>query len=143
MTWALCLSCGEIKFGAICPCPKCQVSSTGDMSLDITFSDHRMAKKTLEELGGVVAAIHRASSDDELCFWTFIRYVSLHHSSILGVDLKSDVREKCDSLLKQLALPPVTLRPSLQEEWELKRKNRKRWWQFWKTNRIDSDGNNE
>jgi hypothetical protein len=25
MTMALCLNCGEIKFGAVCPCPNCQV----------------------------------------------------------------------------------------------------------------------
>jgi len=46
VTWALCLNCGEVKFGAICPCPKCNVESTGDMNLDIAFSDHHMAKET-------------------------------------------------------------------------------------------------
>ena len=28
MTWALCLNCGEKKFGAIVPCPNCGVGSS-------------------------------------------------------------------------------------------------------------------
>ena len=134
MTWALCLNCGEVKFGAICPCPKCNVESTGDMNLDIAFSDHHMAKETLRELGGVVAALHEASADDELCFWAFIRYISLHHSSILGVELKPEVQSKCDALLEQTRLPDVTMRPSPREQQEAKQKRngKRRWWQFWK-----------
>lgn len=112
MTWALCLNCGEVKFGAICPCPKCSVSSTGDMNLDIAFSDHHLTKKTLEELGQVVAAIHQASDDGELCFWTFIRYISVHHSSILGVNMEPEKQARCDALLQRIKLPNVELSPS-------------------------------
>jgi hypothetical protein len=43
MTWALCLNRGETKFGAIRPCRSCKTASTGDMSLDIAFSDHHVA----------------------------------------------------------------------------------------------------
>ncbi|MCA8986967.1 MAG: hypothetical protein KDA78_04970 [Planctomycetaceae bacterium] len=134
MTWALCLNCGEVKFGAICPCPRCHVDSTGDINLDIAFSDHRIAKETLSELGGVVAAIHEVSADDEICFWAFIRYVSVNHPSILSVDLNPDAEVKCDEVLKQAHLPDVTLRPSPSAEWKAKRKGsgNKRWWQFWK-----------
>jgi len=141
MTWALCLNCGEIKFGAICPCPKCNVKSTGDMNLDIAFSDHRMAKETLQELGGVVAAIHGVSTDDELSFWAFIRYISTNHPLILAVDLKPDLQAKCDAILKQARLPDVTMRPSPREEWEAKQKSigRKRWWQFWKPSSEPND----
>jgi hypothetical protein len=134
MTWALCLNCGEVKFGAICPCPKCQVSSTGDMQLDIAFSDHHLGRQSLEQLGAVVAAIHRVSSDEQLCFWTVIRYISLHHPTILGVNLDPDIQGKCDALLAQVALPSVSLHPSPREEWaaQLERKKNKRWWEFWK-----------
>jgi hypothetical protein len=86
------------------------------MNLDIAFSDHHLSKSTLEELGQVVAAIHSASSNSELCFWTFIRYVSLNHPSILGVNLETDLQKRCDSLLQQVVLPTVTLRPSPREE---------------------------
>ena len=41
MTQALCLSCGNTKFGAIVPCPDCRVASCGDMKTDIAFSDRR------------------------------------------------------------------------------------------------------
>ena len=112
MTWALCLNCGEVKFGAICPCPKCEVASTGDMGLDIAFSDHNIEKQSLEDLGKVVAAIHRVSSDSELCFWTFIYYVSTNHSDILGVSLKPDLETSCREILSQAAFPPVKLAPS-------------------------------
>ena len=141
MTWALCLNCGEVKFGAICPCPKCSVASTGDMNLDIAFSDHHVARESLEQLGQVVAAIQRASSDRQLCFWTFIRYVAIHHPSILGVDLKPEVQLKCDELLRQIVIPEFTMRPSGLAELPgqpLKRKS-KRWWEFWKPNGTEGD----
>lgn len=109
MTWALCLNCGEVKFGALCPCPECSVPSTGDIGLDIAFSDHRLAKASLEKLGEVVAAIHQASDDDKLCFWTFIHYVSLHHPSILGVDLEPELKSQADALLAGIELPEFSV----------------------------------
>jgi hypothetical protein len=141
MTWALCFHCGEVKFGAICPCPKCQVPSTGDMNLDIAFSDHNMTKATLEDFGKVVAAIHAKSDDPELCFWTFIRYISMNHSSILGVELKPDLAEKCDALLASLSLPDVKLTPSpakLRKE-QATASPKKPWWQFWRRNDDPDD----
>lgn len=134
MTWALCFNCGEVKFGAICPCPKCDVTSTGDMNLDIAFSDHNMTKGTLEDFGKVVAAIHRESDDAELCFWTFIRYISINHSSILGVDLNPDVAQRCDALLSRISLPTVTISPShaklVKDQSQSSQKSP--WWKFWR-----------
>ncbi len=68
MTWALCFNCDKVKFGAICPCLKCEVKSTGDINLDIAFSDHNMTKETLEDFGKVVGTIHSRCDDSELCF---------------------------------------------------------------------------
>ncbi len=109
---ALCFNCGEIKFGAICPCPKCQVESSGDMNLDIAFSDHNYEIETLKEFGGVIRAIHAASDDPPTRFWAFIHYVSEHHPSILKVDLKPEMKTKVAEALRGVALPSVTLRES-------------------------------
>ena len=140
MTWALCFNCGEVKFGAICPCPKCDVNSTGDMNLDIAFSDHNMSKGTLEDFGKVVAAIHKQSDDAELCFWTFIRYVSINHSSILGVDLKPNVAQKCDALLSRVSLPTVTVTPSQSKlaKDQAQSSEKTPWWKFWRRTPNDT-----
>jgi hypothetical protein len=126
MTWALCLNCGELKFGAICPCPKCEVASSGDMNLDIAFSDHHVPKQKLADLGQVIAALHTVSSDQELCFWTFIRYIAVHHPSILGVELEPNRQARCDELLQQIDLPALGVSPGLEPA------TPKRWWQFWR-----------
>ena len=131
MTWALCLSCGETKFGALCPCPKCEAGSTGDMNLDIAFSDHHMSKSTIGDLGKVIEKIRAVVTDDELSFWTFIRYVSVHHSSILGVDLNPEMAAKCDAVLSQIQLPEIQIEPGRESIGKLGNKT-KRWWQFWK-----------
>src|SRR5438128_1785505 len=112
MTWALCFHCGATKFGAICPCPECQTASTGDMSLDIAFSDHHLSEETLKAFGEVIRAIRRACDDDELCFWSFICYVSKHHADILHVDLSSDVEVKCGKILARANPPSVTVEKS-------------------------------
>lgn len=110
MTWALCLNCGETKFGAICPCPACQTESTGDMALDIAFSDHHIAVETIKELGEVVRAIQRVCDDDELRFWSLIAFVSTNHPEILNVDLNPEAAARCQDVLARASPPPVTMR---------------------------------
>lgn len=110
MTWALCLNCGETKFGAICACPACQTESTGDMALDIAFSDHRIAVETIKELGEVVRAIRRVCDDDELRFWSFVAFVSTNLPEILQVDLNPDAATRCGDVLARAQPPPVTMR---------------------------------
>ena len=112
MTWALCFNCGARKFGAICPCPECQVASTGNLNLDIAFSDHHISVETIEAFGAVVRAIRRVCEDDELRFWSFVSYVSSHHPEILSVDLASQQRERCAEVLARANPPPVTIRES-------------------------------
>lgn len=112
MTMALCFNCGEIKFGAICPCPKCRVASTGDMKLDIVFSDHNYDVKTLEEFGAVLRVIRGACSPPGKAFWAFMRYLSKQHPEVLMVEFEFEAELELDLALRDLDLPPVTLRPS-------------------------------
>jgi hypothetical protein len=117
MTQALCLNCGETKFGAICPCPSCGVESTGDMNLDIAFSDHHMAVETIEEFGEVVRSIRRVCEDDRLRFWSFIFFVSSDHPDILQVELDPEAAGRCAEVLARANPPPVVVR----ESWSAKR----------------------
>jgi hypothetical protein len=112
MTWALCFNCGTTKFGAICPCPECVVGSTGDMGLDIAFSDHHMSEATLKAFGEVVCSIRRVCEDDQLRFWSFIHYVSTRHPEILGVDMAADKRDRCEEVVARANPPPVTVEES-------------------------------
>jgi hypothetical protein len=112
MTWALCLNCGETKFGALCPCPACQAGSTGDINLDIAFSDHHMSVETIKEFGEVVRAIRRVCEDDESRFWSFISFVSTNHPEILQVELAPEQAGQCAEILARANPHPVVLRES-------------------------------
>lgn len=112
MTMALCFNCGATKFGAICPCSECSVASTGDMNLDIAFSDHRMSVETLSAFGLVIRAIQQVCEDDQLRFWSFIRYVSINHEAILAVNLPPEQQAACDAVLAQANPPPVMVEES-------------------------------
>ncbi len=118
---ALCFNCGEVKFGALCPCPKCRTGSTGDMGLDIQFSDHHYDVETLKEFGNVIRAIQGACNDPATRFWTFLEYVSEHHPNILSVQLKPEAKAKAAEILSGLALPPVTLRESAGHRFKAER----------------------
>lgn len=110
MTTALCFHCGSTKFGALCPCPECHQGPTGNIQLDITFSDHHYSVATLESFGSVIRAIARQTGDQELRFWCFLRYVTDHHPDILQVKLEPELEARTGMLLEQLSLPPITLR---------------------------------
>ena len=109
MTWAMCLNCGDIKGGALIPCSKCEAPATGNVALDIAFSDHRIPREKLLELGSIVSEIHRVCEDDSLCLWTFLQYVTLHHPSILEIDLKAEARDAVESVLSRMSIPPLTI----------------------------------
>lgn len=110
MMMALCFSCGEVKFGALCPCPVCQVESSGDMELDIAFNDHNCAVETLHEFGAVIRCIGTEAKDPETRFWTFIHYVSNNHPSILKAEPQPHLRDEVERVLRSIVLPAVTLR---------------------------------
>jgi hypothetical protein len=112
MTWALCFKCGATKFGAICPCPECALASTGDIGLDIAFSDHHFSRATLQAFGAVIGSLRRVCQDDELRFWSFIHYVSTRHPDILGVTLSAEQRQRCEAVVAQANPPPVTIEKS-------------------------------
>ena len=109
MTWALCLTCGNKKFGAIVPCPKCGVGSCGDMNVDIAFSDHRLSEACLEALGGVIRQITPFAPDPADRFWSFMRYVSINHPSILRIELKPDAAKRCDDILAKASPAAVVI----------------------------------
>jgi len=115
MTMALCFNCGHTKFGAIVPCPECNVGSTGDMNLDIAFSDHHISVATIGAFGEVVRAIRRVCEDDQVRFWSFIRFVSVNHSEILGVQMPPEQAAECDSVLARAHPPPVAVEESERE----------------------------
>lgn len=109
MTWAMCLSCGDIKYGALVPCSKCESPPTGNIALDIAFSDHRIPREKLLELGSIVSEIHRICNDESLCLWTFLQYVTLHHPTILEIDLKDEARDAVENVLARLNVPPLSV----------------------------------
>ena len=140
MTWALCFNCGEIKFGALLPCPVCRVWSTGNPELDITFSDHRLAKSTLEDFGSIIQQIREVCGDDEVRFCTFLHYISENYPTILNIDLKPEMSAKVLEVLECVDLPRIMLEqadprhaayPKQGSDAERKH-GTKKWWQFWR-----------
>jgi hypothetical protein len=112
MTMALCFHCGATKFGAICPCGECGVPSTGNVTLDILFSDHRLSVQTLKAFGELVRSIRRACDDDELCFWSFIYHVAVNHPELLDVKLEPELESRCIDVLERANPPRVIVEES-------------------------------
>lgn len=112
MTMALCFNCGHTKFGAICPCPECTVSSTGDMQLDIAFSDHHMSVATIGAFGEVVRALRAVCPDDRERFWAFIHYVSSRHPAVLRVEIPAEEVARLEAVVALANPPPVAFEES-------------------------------
>jgi hypothetical protein len=115
MTLALCFRCGNVKFGAICPCERCGLSSTGNIQLDIAFSDHHLSHQQLQFFGSVVEAIRKVSDDDVGGFWTFIRYVSAHHPSILTANVPPDLVDRVNAITAKVEWPKENQPPAASD----------------------------
>jgi len=56
MTIAICLECGEFKFGAFNPCSKCGAKprDVDQLALSLACSDHYCDKATLEHISKII-----------------------------------------------------------------------------------------
>lgn len=56
MTMAVCLMCGEIKFGALLPCAHCGKKPVGtdEAAKSLVFSDHHYNKTALEAISNLI-----------------------------------------------------------------------------------------
>ncbi|MCC9605466.1 hypothetical protein LOC68_22810 [Blastopirellula sp. JC732] len=111
MTIALCFNCGETKWGALCPCEKCGCKGTGNIELDIVFSDHHISARSLEDLGKLIKRLHAAdtSGQEGVCFWAFIAYISQHPSELLKANPPAEIAADVDRLLTQASLPQIEI----------------------------------
>jgi hypothetical protein len=85
------------------------VESTGDVQLDIRFSDHHYEYETLLQFGAVVRGIHARCGDAEICFWAFIHYVSRSHPTILRVTLETGMAKSVEEVMRGVELPEVVV----------------------------------
>jgi len=109
MTIALCLSCGNTKRGALCPCSSCGKASTGHDEIDVLFSDHQMSVTTLAELGGIIQRLAGQSDDADARFWAFAAYVSQQPAEILSVDPPPELAPRVAAILRDADLPIVDI----------------------------------
>ena len=67
MTTALCLNCGELKFGAFLPCSKCghEPVDPEDRAKHLLVSDHYISPEDLEEIGSRIRAGEELRFDPE------------------------------------------------------------------------------
>lgn len=104
MSLALCFNCGNVKFGALCECDKCSIASTGNIELDILFSDWNFSEDNLTKFGNIVADIQQNTNNNSLAFWTFLKFISNEYPSILSIDLKENITKEVEELLERLQL---------------------------------------
>jgi len=110
MTMALCLECGEIKFGAYCRCDKCGDQPSGKSTVEIAFTDHLFSVDTLEEFGEVIKKMKVVCEDSIERYWMFVYYVLKNHPGILKGELEQDLQVYYAKILSDLDLPTVTVR---------------------------------
>ncbi len=131
MTIALCLKCGETKWGALCACESCSEGPLGPMDsglleilgmvglgrafhtenpFDMLFSDHYYASESLSEFGACIKEINQHCEDPLLRLCAFLAHVAAEHPSEVMLSPEPPNKERLDSILKRCACPAITLR---------------------------------
>jgi hypothetical protein len=110
MTSALCLRCGAIKFGALCPCMTCYADEDPDHALAIALSDHHLAVPSLERIGRLIRDLAARSSDGDARRAALLLFLSQ-----LGPRYTRPVPEaiapRARELLASVDVPGVTIAP--------------------------------
>ena len=104
MTLAICLRCGEMKVGALTDCPVCGTGPSGDLQLDILFSDHRMSHEDLNHFSEVVRKISDATPGFPEAFRGFMVHMGTHYSEVVTIDLPVEDVQKAKAVLDGLDL---------------------------------------
>jgi hypothetical protein len=86
MTNALCLSCGDLKWGAFCQCQQCGYSPHQPGDLDIFFSDHTFSIKILKSLGEVIKQIKIHCPQENKSLFIFLYYVSQQSPKLIPIE---------------------------------------------------------
>jgi len=102
MTMALCFNCGNIKFGALTSCDECGYDPNNELLRDVSirFSDWFLNDDDFNLYSSVIKQIHLSCHENDLCLWTFLRFMSVNYPSILSVDMSVDLVIQSDEILK-------------------------------------------
>jgi hypothetical protein len=133
MTMAVCFKCGEIKFGAFCPCSKCASAprSEDDLALSLAMTDHYFDMPALEQMGKRIKSGEGVSLHPE----TYQQLIALIRSGGIMEKLEEVVGEMDSSGAEPEAPSPSTEPPERPEPPEAAPPSpppKKHWWQFWK-----------
>lgn len=104
MTLAICLRCGEKKFGALNDCPLCGTPPSGDSELDILFSDHRMSPEDLDHFARVIRRIKEVTSSFPDAFRVFMVHLGIHYPELVTLDLSAEEFREVGTVLDSLNL---------------------------------------
>lgn len=108
MTTAVCFNCGEIKFGAFCPCDSCgrAPKSEDEHIISLAMTDHHFDQEGLEQISEATKKNGRPP------------------------DLAPENREQIRNLLRECA-PMVSEMENLMTEEANQAAPKKPWWKFW------------
>lgn len=109
MTIALCLYCGDLKFGALCPCSSCATHAVDFAELNILFSDHQIPKEDLTQFGEIIAHFRTKTHDQMLVFWAFVHYISEHHGNLLKAEIPDEWVDRVEDIYVESELPELTI----------------------------------
>jgi hypothetical protein len=112
MTMAVCYKCGDIKFGAFVPCPKCNAfpGNEDDLALSLAMTDHYFDMPTLEKMGEAIKNGQPPQLDPET------------HQQLVADLRSSGMVEKMRAMSRDW---------SGEEPLPEQSKPKKPWWQFW------------
>lgn len=111
MTMAVCFRCGETKFGAFCPCPRCHAmpQNEEDLALSMAMTDHYFNLPTLKLMGAKIRSGKAIHLEPE----THARLIADIRSSGLVAQMQ-DASQQLGAPDATTAAPP-----------------KKPWWKFW------------
>ena len=109
MSNSLCIHCGNIKFGAFNPCPRCatpiEIQTGAKVPLELFLSVHFCTEESLRAVGAVIESINQHVASKEIARYVVAMFINKVHPGLFTITLPAKTRDKILDAYNSMEFP--------------------------------------
>jgi hypothetical protein len=109
MSNSLCIHCGNIKFGAFNPCPRCgtplEIQTDAKIPLELYLSVHFCTEESLRAVGAVIESINQQIPSKEIARYVVGMFMNKVEPGLFTITLPAKTRDEILNAYNSMEFP--------------------------------------